>query len=264
MVALYVQDLEAGVSAAQESVSTFKLGAARLASDADIYGRTVLVIDLTPLSTKVLAGNEILAGQTYGDIPPLNGLAFTSSSPQAAEPASGSTFALDAPLLDLLSAKALGQRLSRQALSYMIERRWLAENKGSAPGGRFFALGKRQPTPEEAATLAPSFIDWASQHAPAFPVKATISGSVEVANGQKTAPWRAIPCLSMSGDASLFDDNGHDWSRFNFAELSRQKEAGARLVDQTTRNSWPPRKPSPVRRNRSMSVADRQAPVGLR
>ena len=209
----------------RSSVSTFKLGGARLAKNE--FGQNVLVIDLTPLSTKVSTENKTVASQTYGDIPPLNGLAFTSSSPQAAEPASGSTFALDAPLLDLLSAKALGQRLSRQALSYMIERRWLAENKGSAPGGRFFALGKRQPTSEEAATLAPSFIDWASQHAPAFPVKATISGSVEVANGQKTAPWRAIPCLSMSGDASLFDDNGHEWSRFNFAELSRQKEAGA-------------------------------------
>ena len=209
-----------------ELISTFKLGAARLASDADIYGRTVLVIDLTPLSTKVLAGNKILAGQTYGGIPPLNGLAFTSSSPQAEKPVSGSTFALDPALLDVLAAKAVGEKLSRQALVYMIERRWLAETKGTAPGGRFFALGKRQPTPEEAATLAPSFINWASQHAPAFPVKATISGSVEVANGQKTAPWRAIPCLLMNSDTSLFDDNGHDWSRFNFAELSRLQKVG--------------------------------------
>ena len=62
----------------------------------------------------------------------------------------------------------------------MIERRWLAETKGTAPGGRFFALGKRQPTPEEAAALAPTFIAWAGEHAPAFPVNVTISGAVEV------------------------------------------------------------------------------------
>ena len=69
-------------------------------------------------------------------------------------------------LLDLLAAKAVGEKLSPRALSYMIERRWLAENKGDALG--FFTLGKRQPTPEEAAALAPNFIAWAREHAPPF------------------------------------------------------------------------------------------------
>lgn len=53
-------------------------------------------------------------------------------------------------------------------------------------------------------------------------MKVTISGSVEVANDQKTAPWRAIACLMMNREAS-FDDEGHEWSRFNFADPSRQK-----------------------------------------
>ena len=112
------------------SVSTFKLGGARLASDE--YGQTVLVIDLTPLSTKVSFGNDTVGSGTYGDIPPLNGLAFTSPSPQAEKPVSGSAFVLNSTLLDLLAAKAVGERLSPQALSYMIERRWLAENKAAA------------------------------------------------------------------------------------------------------------------------------------
>ena len=140
------QALERHPGANPVSVSTFKLGAARLASDE--HGQTVLVIDLTPLSTKVSIGNDTLGSRTYDDIPPLNGLAFTSSSPQADKPVSGSTFALDSALLDLLAAKAVGERLTPKALSDLIERRWMAENKGAAAGGRFFALGKRQPTPE--------------------------------------------------------------------------------------------------------------------
>lgn len=209
----------------RELVSTFKLGAARLASN--VYGQNVLVIDLTPLSTKVSAGNEALVNRTYGDIPQLNGLAFTSPSPQAENQVGGSTFTLDSALLDLLAAKAVGEQLSKeailgqQALSYMIERRWLAENKGAVPGGRFFALGKRQPTPEEAAALAPAFIDWARKYAPGFPVKVTISGPVEIANDQKTAPWRAIPCLAMS-ELSFFDQLRY-WSRVKSADSSREK-----------------------------------------
>jgi hypothetical protein len=108
------------------SVSTFKLGAARLASNE--HGQTILVIDLTPLSTKVSFGNDTVGARTYDDIPPLNGLAFTSPSRQAEKPVTGSTFALDSALLDLLAAKTVGEKLSPQALSYMIERRWLVEN----------------------------------------------------------------------------------------------------------------------------------------
>ena len=161
--------------------------------------RTVLVIDLTPLSTKVSVGNDTLGSRTYGDIPPLNGLAFTSPSPQAEKPVSGSAFVLDSTLLDLLAAKAVGEQLTKQALSYMIERRWLAENKGAAPGGRFFALGKRQPTPEEAVALAPSFIAWAREYAPAFPVRVAISGPRR--NRQRPED-RAVACDSVPVDES--------------------------------------------------------------
>ena len=182
---------------AMQSVSTFKLGAARLASDANIYGQTVLVIDLTPLSTKVSAGNETLAKQTYDDIPPLSGLAFTAPSPEAAVPSDHAALSLNSAVLDLLAAKVLGNQLSPRALSYVVERRWLSEQKGVMPGGRFFTLGKRQPTPEEAASLAANFIDWAREHAPSFPARVTISSRVEIGNNQTSAPWRAIPCFGM-------------------------------------------------------------------
>jgi uncharacterized protein len=212
------QVFERHPGASPVSVSTFKLGAARLASN--VYGQNVLVIDLTPLSTKISAGNETLAGRTYDDIPPLNGLTFTSSSPQAEKPVSGSAFELDSTLLDLLAAKAVAERLTPKALSDLIERRWMAENKGSAAGGRFFALGKRQPTPDEAAMLAPSFIGWAREHSPAFPVRVTISGRVEIANDQKTAPWRAVPCLLTTREPV---QGVLDWSRTAVVNATRDK-----------------------------------------
>ena len=219
------QAFERHPGANPESVSTFKLGAARLASNE--YGQTVPVIDLTPLSTKISFGDDTVSRQTFDDIPPLNGLAFTSPSARAEKPVGGSAFALDSTLLDLLAAKAVGEQLSKQgllgqqALSYMIERRWLAENKGAAAGGRFFALGKRQPTPEEAAALAPSFIAWARENGPDFPVKATISGRVDVVNDQKTAPWRAIPCLLTNREPV---QGVFDWSRSAVANASRDRD----------------------------------------
>ena len=209
------------------SVSTFKLGAAHLTSN--VYGQNVLVIDLTPLSTEVSIGNDTLRRQMYDAIPPLNGLAFTSPSSQGEKP-SGSAFALNSTLLELLAAKAVGEQLSQEALSYMIERRWLAENKGVAPGGRFFALGKRQPAPEEAAALAPNFIAWARKNALAIPVRVSLSGRVEIANDQKTAPWRAIPCLLTNREPAS-SEGVLDWSRSAVADASRDKaykiEAGA-------------------------------------
>ena len=222
------QALERHPGANPVSVSTFKLGAARLASDE--YGQTILVIDLTPLSTKVSFGNDTVGSRTYGDIPPLNSLAFTSPSPRAGRPVGSSAFVLDLTLLDLLAAKAVGEKLSPQALSYMIERRWLAENKSAAPGGRSSSSASASRLPEEAAGLAPSFIDWAREHAPAFPVSVTITGSVEIANDQKTAPWRAIPCLAMSCEP-VSSETVLYWLRSAIADASREKALA-------TQGSW--------------------------
>ena len=217
--------LERHPGAGPASISTFKLGAARvIRSDA---GQTVLAIDLTPLSTRSSIGNDTLASRTYDDIPRLDGQAFTADSPQASPAANGAPLALNSTLLDLLAAKAIGERLSPQALAYLVERRWLSENKGITPGGRFFMLGKRQPTPKEAAAMASGFIDWARQHGPAFPVRVTISARVDISNGQKTAPWRVIECLGINLRDATWFGRLRQWSRSEAADEARHKEMAA-------------------------------------
>jgi uncharacterized protein len=206
------------------SLSIFKLGKARVIRNE--AAQPVLAIDLTPLSTKSTIGNDVLASRTYDDIPRLDGLSFAASS-QVASFAPGASLTLNATLLDLLAAKAIGERLTPQALSYLIERRWVSENKGITPGGRFFILGKRQPTPEEAAAMAPSFIEWAREHGPAFPARVTLSARVEIGNGQKTAPWRVIQCLGMNlRDANSFDTL-RQWVRGEMDSSSRQRAMAA-------------------------------------
>lgn len=197
------------------SVSTFRLGKARLIRNE--HGQNVLALDLAPLSTKSSIGDDILASRKYDDIPRLDGQGVGAPSAEAAAPAQGSAFALNSTVLDLLAAKAVGTRLSPQALSYLIERRWLSENKGIAPGGRYFTLGKQQPTPEEAAALAPDFLAWARDHAPSLPVRVTITGRVAVPNGQQTMPWRAVPCLAVANSAGSFSPGSE------VSSLSRQK-----------------------------------------
>ena len=60
-------------------LSTFRVGKARVVeNDA---GQDVFAIDLAPLSTKALFGNDTLASHTYGDIPQLDGSSFSTSSP---------------------------------------------------------------------------------------------------------------------------------------------------------------------------------------
>ena len=132
------QAFERHPGASPVSVSTFKLGAARLASDE--YGQTVLVIDLTPLSTKVSFGNDTVGSRTYGDIPPLNGLAFTSPSPQAEKPVSGSAFVLE---LDA-SRPAGGESGRRAAVAAGAQLHDRAALAGGEQGGRPGFLCARQ------------------------------------------------------------------------------------------------------------------------
>jgi uncharacterized protein len=179
-----------------QTVSTFRIGVARIIRNE--LKQNVLAIYLTPLSIKAFIKDDTLASRSFDDIPRLDGAAFTARSPQPSGSANSSPLSLDSALIDLVTTKVVGDRLSPQALTYIVTRRWRHENgEGSSPGGRFFAIGKRQPTPEEAASLAPSFVDWARTHGPALPVRVSISARVEIPNGQTSAPWRVLPCLGM-------------------------------------------------------------------
>ena len=179
-----------------QSVSTFRVGAARIFRDES--GRNALAIDLTPLSIRTFIGNDTLASRTFDDIPRLDGQAFTAPAPQPTASATASSLPLDAALVDLVATKAVGEKLSQQARIYLVLRRWRYENgEGSTPGGRFFVVGKRQPTPDEAAALGPKFVEWVHQHGPDLPVRVTLRAKIDVATGKTTAPWRALPCLGM-------------------------------------------------------------------
>jgi (2Fe-2S) ferredoxin len=204
-----------------QSVSAIRLGAARLIRG-DL-GQNALAIDLTPVSLKASIGDDTLASRTFDDIPALNGAVFTSSAPPpTTQPPGSGPAPLDAAMVDLLAAKAVGDKLSQEALSYLVTRRWLYENgKGAISGGRFFALGKRQPTPEEALSLAPSFVDWARQHGPDLPARVTITAKVDVTNNQTTALWSTIRCLGKDLPGAISSDRVRDWARTEIGSPGR-------------------------------------------
>jgi hypothetical protein len=239
-----------------QSVSTFRLGSSRIIRNET--GKNVLAIDLTPLSIKTSIGDDTLASRTYDDIPRLNGLAFVTTSPQAAPTGIGSPLAFDSALVDLIATKQVGDRLSTQALTYLVSRRWRYENGegNTVPGGRFFAIGKHQPTPEEAASLAPGFVEWAQAHGPVLPARVSISSRVEVANGRTSAPWRTLPCLGMiyyqggayrNGFRPVVGSDVHDLSSRkglaeqgsgSWSELDEQKMIAANAVSSAVEASF--------------------------
>jgi hypothetical protein len=102
--------------------------------------------------------------------------------------------AFDVALLDLLAARAAGEQSSKEALAYLVIRRWVYEGRPGSPiGGRFFR-GGRQPTPEEAAELGKSFIAWAKTAAPAFPIRAVLSAPIEINKGRPVI-WSTLQCF---------------------------------------------------------------------
>ena len=212
-----------------QSVSTIRLGAARLIRG-DL-GQNALAIDLTPVSLRGFIGDDTLANRTFDDIPALNGATFTSSAPPpTTQPPGSGPAPLDAAMVDLLAAKAVGDKLSQEALSYLVTRRWLYENgKGAIPGVRFFALGKRQPTLEEATSLGPSFVEWSRRHGPDLQARVTIAAKVDVGNDQTTAPWSTIRCLGKDLPGVTSSDRVRDWARTEIGSPGRTEEQKAAL-----------------------------------
>lgn len=160
-----------------------------------VNGRSTLLIRLVPRNAEVRAPSQQIALRSFDDVPRLDNASFTAS---ATPPAVRSTapLPLDTHSLDLLTAAALGERLSPGVMAQLVGRRWAAEDAGAAvPGGRFFTRGKRKPTLEEAAELAPRFTAWAKAAAPAFPARLTKTVPVTLRSGQQSVSWAVLNCF---------------------------------------------------------------------
>lgn len=160
-----------------------------------INGRPTVLIRLAPRNAEVRAPGQQFALRSFDDVPRLDDASFTASAtPPAVR--SDAPLPLDANSLDLLTAAALGERLSPGVMAQLVGRRWAAEDAGAAvPGGRFFTRGKRKPTLEEAAALAPDFAAWAKAAAPAFPARLTKTVPVTLRSGQQALSWGALNCF---------------------------------------------------------------------
>ncbi|TCR67378.1 hypothetical protein [Bosea sp. BK604] len=166
-----------------------------------VNGRSTLLIRLVPRNAEVRAPGQQFALRSFDDIPRLDDSSFTAAPTPQPAARSNAPLALDANSLDLLTAAALGEQLSPGVMAQLVGRRWLAEDTGGAvPGGRFFTRGKRMPTLEEAAELAPRFTTWAKAVAPAFParltrtVPVTLRGDQQSGSGQ-SGSWANLNCF---------------------------------------------------------------------
>ena len=174
-----------------------------------------IVMDVTPLSSSVSGGGRTVASRSLEDIPRLDANSFSRPAAIAATPSGPILF--DGGLADLLAAAAVGDRLSPEAMTAMVVRRWIFENQrpqmiGDNNGGgtpyaspgatvwpaRFFVPGKREPTVTEARELGPAFLDWARNAAPALPVTVALPGRIRLRRDQATARWSDMECLGGS------------------------------------------------------------------
>jgi uncharacterized protein YecT (DUF1311 family) len=178
-------------------------------------GRPMLLIYLVPQSTKILAeGGQVVATRSFRDIPFLNASSFVSSPTGGT--AKGAPIALDSTGVDLMIASSVGDKLSPEALAHLVARRWIHENGTATPvGGRFFVLGKRSPTAQEAADIGPRFVAWARGHAPAFPVRVAVHEAVELQKGGGIG-WDVVDCLNL---AAYPDEIFSPLQQFGYAVL---------------------------------------------
>ena len=221
--------------------SLFRTGPAQMAARDDAPQQLV-AIPLEPLETVISFGGTVVARRTYQDIPHLDGSSFTAPAPakpaKAPVPAAASTATsqLDAALIDLIAAREAGSRLSPEALAYIVLRRWNIENESPRPsGGRFFLIGKRQPTADEALGMGKSFVAWAETHAPALPVKVTVSGEIKPNSNPRPASWDTMSCLGKSLSSAADRQTQTQILRSDIGDCDRKRAAAGE-----GRQSWTP------------------------
>ena len=169
-------------------------------------GAPLVLMDVTPLRTVVSANGNIIGARNYQDVARL-GEGFANPPPTAPHPMAKGPIRLDAPFIDLLIASTVGDQLSRRSLAHMVLRRWALENPPAYRGPRFFVPGKRAPNPQEAASLRPDFIQWATAIVPALPLDVVTSSPIEIRANQSGARWGDLPCFSGSYDSIMQDLN---------------------------------------------------------
>lgn len=106
--------------------------------------------------------------------------------------------ALDLPLIDLLTARYVGKALSPEAIAYLVERRWRYEASQNRSIDRYFTVGARAPTAEEAIAQAPRFFEWAQTHAPALPLTGFMNGAYQAQKTDKAVSFHIFPCIQQS------------------------------------------------------------------
>ncbi|TBE36219.1 hypothetical protein ELH06_38365 [Rhizobium ruizarguesonis] len=185
-----------GVSDPLSARVSFHLGKASAQAYED--GRPALLLQLTPQSIDVSSKEVSIYSHSFDDVPALSTTFTDSQATSPAQKAAGPV-PLDSGLVNLLAASTAGGTLPQEALANMVNQRWVVENKqdklvdlgwvakNSSPAvssDRFFVVGKRQPTPEEAAGLGAQFIAWAKGNAPSLPARVTLSRKLSVRKGQ--------------------------------------------------------------------------------
>ena len=199
-----VYEASQGWSATAQSV--IRLGRPRIVRDDS--GGEALVIDVTPIKTVVSVNGKILAERSYENVPRLDAKSFTASEPpSASRPIASGPIKLEAAFIDLLAASAVGDRLSSEALAHMVVRRWLIENARGYAGRRFFVVGKRAPSPEEAADLGPAFARWAKANTPALPFQVFATSPIELANNEKATSWGSLACFRGTFNSQMQEVN---------------------------------------------------------
>ena len=182
-------------------VAELDLGSSAIESDD--AGQPLLLINVVPRSLTVNAnnGNEILS-TTFSDVGSLNAgpLGNSDQHPVAA---------LDAEIIDILAANAIGKSMPREALAYLVKRRWVYERNQNGRIDRFFQIGSPQPDGEAAAAQGDAFLNWAAQHAPSLPVNVTTGGPLELTNSDIRIDWGSLPCFASSY-ALLASDGGRN------------------------------------------------------
>ena len=163
---------------------------------------TLLVVKLQPIKAqlRIPGDNLVVASVTFAPAP----------WPGVASRTASSGLRLDSDLLDLLTAKFVGKQLSPEALAYIVLRRWQLENAaGPALAQRFFGVGQKRPSPEEAAALASDYVSWAAAHAPAAPVRVVRTDNVSIRKDRPVG-WSAMnSCFApASMDMSVMSQRG--------------------------------------------------------
>jgi uncharacterized protein YecT (DUF1311 family) len=186
-------------------------------------GTPMVLMDVTPLRTVVSANGTIIATKNYQDVARL-GDGFTNPAPTTPRPAPKGPIRLEAPFIDLLTASTVGDQMSRRSLAHMVLRRWALETPPSFTGSRFFVLGKRAPNPQEAASLGPEFVQWATAMTPPLPLDVVTSSPVEIQSNQIAAHWGDLTCLGGSFASLMRDVNRAMATNADLADCERHAE----------------------------------------